>query len=299
MRILLSCLVAMLTLAACGGDDEGSDQAEFVSSGMLRESFHGRSEGLVLMNDETFAAKLHDTEVAVVYNEAMQAFIGRIRNEAPVAVCDVQIGLEIDDGDATLQAQLMGLGLSAGQGHDFQVPHSGQAWSDWTLSVETYTCASAPAGTLPSEGSEGGAEHGGSGGEGGGEHGGGSQGGGESGEGSHAEGGAEGGSESGEERSPNTPIGQFIAGTRQGQTYDFSFDAMTDLFEGTVENTSMSVVCASRTEIHVGTAAGVVELGPTIPQDLAPGDMLNVVMYLHPPGQAVTYSLHPESSPCP
>lgn len=289
MRIFVLCLVAMLTLAACGGDDEGGGQAEFVSSGMLRESFDGRSEGLVLMNDETFAAKLHDTEVAVVYDEAMQAFIGRIRNGAPVAVCDVQVGLEIDDGETALQAQLMGLGLSAGQGHDFQVPHAGQAWTDWTLSVETYTCASAPAGMVPGEGSEGGGEgvgeHGGSGGEGGGE----------SGEGSHAEGGGG----SGEERSPITPIGQSIAGTRQGQTYDFSFDAMTDLFEGTVENTSMSVVCASRAEIHVGTDAGVVELGPTIPQDLAPGDMLNVVMYLHPPGQAVTYSLHPESSPCP
>ena len=84
-----------------------------------------------------------------------------------------------------------------------------------------------------------------------------------------------------------TAIGQSIAGTRQGQTYDFAFDPMTDLFVGTVENASRRVVCASRTGNHVGTAGGG-ELGPTIPQDLAAGDILDVVMYLHPPGQAVT-----------
>ena len=53
-----------------------------------------------------------------------------------------------------------------------------------------------------------------------------------------------------------TAIGQSMAGTHQGQTYDFAFDPMTDLFESTVENTSRRVVCASRTGIHVGTAGG-------------------------------------------
>ena len=312
--VVLLGLVLALMLGGCGGDDEGGDagdapghmegagetdqtgqtgQSDFVSSGMLRDSFDGGTEGLVLMRDETFAARLHEVEVAAVYDEEMAAFIGRVKNEAAVAVCDVRIGLHIDDGAATLEAPLMGLGLSAQQGHDFEVPHAGSEWTEWTVSVDTYTCASAPAAMAAmgmGEGAEGG------GGEGMGEHGGG---GGEGGHAEGAEGGGEGGGESGPEASPDTSIEETVGGTLQNQTFSFAFHADTQTFEGTVENTSMSLVCDSRTEIHVGTAGGGVELGPTIEQDLAPGDVLNVVMYLHPTGQAVTYSLHPEASACP
>ena len=83
-----------------------------------------------------------------------------------------------------------------------------------------------------------------------------------------------------------------------GQSFDFRYEAHTGLFRGTVENTSGALVCASRTEIHLVTPAGVVELGPTIPQDLEPGDVLYVVMYQDGPPPD-TFILHPEASACP
>ena len=89
-----------------------------------------------------------------------------------------------------------------------------------------------------------------------------------------------------------------LPGENAGQTFDFTYDTGTGLFRGTVENTSTGLISDSRTEIHLGTAMGVVELGPTIREDLEPGDVLYVVMYQDGP-EPDTYILHPEASPCP
>ena len=59
----------------------------------------------------------------------------------------------------------------------------------------------------------------------------------------------------------------------------------------------MALICDSCTEIHLGVNMRVIELGPTIPEDLEPGDMLRVVMYWD--RTLDTYILHPEASPCP
>lgn len=91
-----------------------------------------------------------------------------------------------------------------------------------------------------------------------------------------------------------------------GQDYDFSFNESRDVFEGTVTPTSAKV-CGSKTEIHVCTDfdmmsmmcnGSVIELGPTIPVDLQPGDIVNIVMYIDAP-IFETYSLHPEAGTCP
>jgi len=58
------------------------------------------------------------------------------------------------------------------------------------------------------------------------------------------------------------------------------------------------VVCSSRTEVHISESGTVFEFGPTIGVDMAPGDMIDVV--IEPQGFFPdTYTLHPESSPCP
>ena len=297
-----------LGVAGCGsggenGDmGEGGDDTPFVSSGTVRGEFDGVAEALTLEYDETFAGLLGDTEIAATFDEASEAFVGRVRNEASEAVCDVGVALVLDPGTANERVveeaspgePLQIDGLRSGSRHGFTLPAPGMSFSQWTVQVETFTCASAPAGGASSEGSEGGegsAEHGAAGeGSEGGEHGGGegSEGGGE---------GSEGG-ESGEEANPSIPIGDSYAGVNAGQTFDFGYEADTGLFRGTVENTSASLVCASRTEIHLGTPSGVVELGPTIPEDLEPGDVLYVVMYQDGP-EPQTCILHPEASACP
>ena len=184
---------------------------------------------------------------------------------------------------------------------DIELPAPGASFSEWTAIVETFGCASAPTGSGNGEGSGGeGAEgeHGeGEGGdEGGGE---GSEGGHEGGEGEGAGNGEEGGEggEDGDESSPDTPLTEGLSGTFQNQNFDFAFDATTGAFRGTVENPTDSTICRSRTEIHLGVDAQVIELGPTIPVDLVPGEIIKIVMSAEGFAEG-TYSLHPESSPC-
>lgn len=312
MLILVLSLVALLALAGCGGEDgENGDMggqaaaAPFLSSNVMHGTFDGVHEALTLERRETFAGLLGDTEIAATFDETAGMFTGRVRNEASVAVCDVHVAVVLDPDMASETAldvpQIAG--LSVGGRSSFDLPAGGMSFSHWTVQVDTDTCASAPAGGAPGERpeGEGAGEHGGSGGEGGGEHGGaGGEGSGEHGAGGEgSEGGGEGGGESGEEANPSIPIGDTYTGTTPGgQTFDFRYEADTGLFRGTVENTSAALICDSRTEIHLGTPMGVVELGPTIREDLDPGDVLYVVMYQDGP-EPDTYILHPEASSCP
>ena len=66
----------------------------------------------------------------------------------------------------------------------------------------------------------------------------------------------------------------------------------------TVTNNTSQTVCASRLEIHMGAQGQVIELGPTIGVDLRPGESIDVVLSADPVVPD-TYSIHPESSPCP
>ena len=305
MRVLVLSLIALLAFAGCGGEDgengENGD-VQFVSSGVIRGEFDGADEALTLERDETFAGLMGDTEIAATFDAASESFIGRVRNEASEAVCDVQVAVVLDpgmDSEAPLDIPQIA-GLRVGERSSFELQADGMSFSQWTVQVETFTCASAPAGGASGEGSEGGDEHG-SGGEGSGDEHGAEGSGGEHGAGGEgSEGGGEGGGESGDEASPPIPITDPYAGTIGGQSFDFAYETETGLFpglfRGTVENTSMALICDSRTEIHLGVDMRVIELGPTIREDLEPGDMLHVVMYWD--RMPDTYILHPEASPC-
>ena len=52
-----------------------------------------------------------------------------------------------------------------------------------------------------------------------------------------------------------------------------SYDASTNAFTGTVENTTSSVLTRVRIEVHLSNG---VELGPTTPVDMAPGEVRTV-----------------------
>ncbi len=289
-----------------GLSDSQEQSGPFVSSGVSR----GLSESPLLKYNETFAGLFIDTEIAVTFDEVTETFIGRVRNEAPQAVCDVQVAVTLDD-DRTVNTTQSGRplrisGLIPGGRRNFEFPVPGTTFDDWTVEIETFHCSRAPSGTAgggeSSEGShEGGGEHG-SGGEGGGEHGSGGEGGGE--HGSGGEGGGEGngehgsGGEGSNEASPPTLISTPFSGVFQNQHFMFAFDASNSSFRGSVENRTNTLICRSRTEVHLGVGTRVVEMGPTIPENLDPGETLNVVMTIegHEPE---TYALHPEASPCP
>lgn len=88
-------------------------------------------------------------------------------------------------------------------------------------------------------------------------------------------GGGEGGAAGGEEGSgANTlaPNETFDA-IRGGARLVLNYDAASNAFTGTVENTTGNVLAQVRIEVHLSTGA---ELGPTTPIDLAPGEVATV-----------------------
>ena len=99
----------------------------------------------------------------------------------------------------------------------------------------------------------------GGGGESGGEHGGG--------EGSEGSGG-------GEEASANMlALDETFDMVRGGARLTLSYDAASNSFKGTVENTTNSVLTRVRIEVHLSNGT---ELGPTTPVNMAPGQVLAV-----------------------
>ena len=140
-------------------------------------------------------------------------------------------------------------------------------------------------------GRDGGAENSESG-EGAGEHEGRSESGSEQGEGSesgeHGEGseGKEGGEESGTQYGLDDTYDQVRAGAR----LIISYDRSRNTFVGTVENTTSGTLERVRVEVHLSNG---IELGPTTPVDLAPGETAGVA--LEASGEPFeTWSAHPE-----
>ena len=105
------------------------------------------------------------------------------------------------------------------------------------------------------------------GGESAGEHGSG-------GEGSGSEAGGESGGSGSEEASGATlaPNATFDA-VRAGARLILNYDAASNAFQGTVQNTTGGVLTNVRIEVHLSNGT---ELGPTTPVDLAPGEVMNV-----------------------
>ena len=113
------------------------------------------------------------------------------------------------------------------------------------------------------EGSESGGE---GGGEGSGEHGSGGEGGSE---------GSEGGAAGSEEGGNALALDETFDMVRAGARLIMSYDAAANAFVGTVANTTDATLTRVRIEVHLSNG---IELGPTTPTDLAPGEILDVVL---------------------
>ena len=302
LRSSIGFILSIGLLSACSSGERGNEGPEgaegpeggggtpsnvpFVSNGLSRGTF----ESIVLAPDESFSGLLNDTEISMVYDPLNEVFRGRVKNEAATAVCDLTVTAMLDGFmpvNTTLSGNSLMIGLTAGGGQAFEFFAPSVMFNQWTVVTESFSCSSAPTSTPGGgEGAEG-PEGGGS-------------------EGPEAGGGSEGpegpepggGAESGDEASPPIPINQPFSGVFQNQQFDFAFDPLTSAFRGTVENVTSAFVCESRTEIHLGFGTAVVELGPTIPENLSPGEIRKIVIW--PDGRlADTYTLHPEATPCP
>ena len=77
---------------------------------------------------------------------------------------------------------------------------------------------------------------------------------------------------------------------RAGAHLILNYDAATNSFKGTVKNTTGAILPQVRVEIHLSNG---VELGPTSPIDLAPGQQIPVVLMAEGP-PFDKWTAHPE-----
>ena len=101
----------------------------------------------------------------------------------------------------------------------------------------------------------------------------------------HAEGPGE-----GEESGTQYALDETYDEVRAGARLVISYDQGGNVFTGTVENTTSNTLKRVRVEVHLSNG---IELGPTTPVDLAPGESANVT--LEASAQPFeTWSAHPE-----
>ncbi len=115
----------------------------------------------------------------------------------------------------------------------------------------------------------------------------------ESGESGEAAGEHDGTSESGEggeESNTQLTPGETHDEVRAGALLILSYDSTTNAFTGSVENTTDATLTRVRVEVHLSNG---IELGPTTPVDMAPGQVIDVNL---PAGSQPfeSWSAHPE-----
>ena len=243
-----------------GGSESGPDGPEGAESGGAGNEA-AMSSPITLL-DQTWNGVLGGLAVSARYDAATQSVQSTVRNTLPQVLCYVQAEPHLKSGTQTvgeLGPDVLGH-LSPGQEAVSSVSVSsepslaGVSFDGYVVHLEVFDCAGT--GPVPHTGGEG-AEGGG-------------------GEGAGSEGGSE-GSESGgggEEGSANmlAPDETFDM-VRGGARLILSYDAASNSFKGTVENTTNSVLTRVRIEVHLSNGT---ELGPTTPVNMAPGQVLAV-----------------------
>ena len=97
---------------------------------------------------------------------------------------------------------------------------------------------------------------------------------------------SEGDEESGTQFTPSDVFDEVRAGAR----LILSYDAAANAFIGTVENTTGGTLSQVRVEVHLSNG---VELGPTTPVDLPPGQVVDITL-LATSQPFISWSAHPE-----
>ena len=212
--------------------------------------------------DQPWTGVLGGLAVAARYDAATQSVQATVQNTLSQVQCYVQAEPHLKLGTRTvgeLGPDVLGH-LSPGQQATSSVSVAsepslaGVAFDGYVVHLEVFDCGGA--GPVPHTGGEGAAGGGaeGAGGEG------------------HGSGGEGAGGEEGSGANTLAPNETFDA-VRGGARLILSYDSASNAFEGTVENTTTSVLTRVRIEVHLSNGT---ELGPTTPIDLAPGQVATV-----------------------
>ena len=258
------------------GGESGPDGPEGPESGGGGEAaMEAAMSSPIIPLGQTWNGVLGGLAISARYDAATKAVQSTVENTLPEVLCYVQAEPHLKSGTQTvgeLGPDVLGH-LSPGQQAVTSVSVSsepslaGVSFDGYVVHMEVFDCSGT--GPVPHTGGEGG--------EGGGGEGAGGEGHGPGGEGSGSEGGGEGsasGSEEGSGANQLAPDETFDA-VRGGARLVLSYDAPSNSFRGTVENTTNNVLSRVRIEVHLSNGT---ELGPTTPVDMAPGQVLAVTL---------------------
>ena len=248
---------------AQSGGESGPDGPEGQESGGAgsEAAREAAMSSPVIPLDQTWSGVLGGLAVSAWYDANTQTVHSTVQNTLAQTQCYVQAEPHLKSGNNTvgeLGPDQLG-DLNPGQDAISSVSVSsepnlaGVPFDGYVVHLEVFDCAGP--GPQPHTGGESG----------------GSEGAGGEGHGPGGEGDRESGSEeaSGATLAPDATFDQIRAGARLILNYDPASNA----FQGTVENTTGSVLTNVRIEVHLSNGT---ELGPTTPVNLAPGEVMAV-----------------------
>ncbi|MDE0120977.1 MAG: hypothetical protein OXS33_04530 [bacterium] len=256
------------------GGEGGGEGPEGSPEGSGAELNEAAMSSPIVPLSQTWEGNLGGLAISARYDAATQTVYSTVENTTSQVLCYVQAEPHLKSGTTTvgeLGPDVLGH-LSPGQVATTAVAVSsepslaGVSFDGYVVHMEIFDCAGS--GPVPHTGGEGG--------EGGGGEGAGGEGHGPGGEGG-SEGGGEGsetGSSGGEEGSGDMlALNETFDTVRAGARLILNYDAQSNSFKGTVENTTNNTLTRVRIEVHLSNGT---ELGPTTPVDMAPGQVLAV-----------------------
>ena len=247
-----------------GGRPEGSEgrselgsggEGGTTGSGSGGESSEAAMSSPITPLGQPWNGALGGLAVSMQYDAATQSVHGTVRNTLSQKLCYVQAEPHLKSGTKTvgeLGPEKLG-DLNPGQEATTSLTVAGEpklagvSYDGYVVHMEVFDCS----GPGPA------AHPGGEGGEGSGERGNESVGaGGEEGSGANA-----------------LALDETFDAVRSGARLIMKYDAPSNSFKGTVENTTNGVLDRVRIEVHLSNGT---ELGPTPPTDMAPGEVLAI-----------------------
>ena len=240
---------------------EGSEEQGSGVDGAGKESREAAMSSPIIPLGQSWNGVLGGLAVSMQYDATTRTVHGTVRNTLSQKLCYVQAEPHLKSGTKTvgeLGPEKLGH-LNPGQEAMSSLTVAsepelaGVSYDGYVVHMEEFDCSGpGPATHTGLEGSEGSGEHGPDG-----------------------EGGNESAGAGGEEGSgANTLVlDETFDSIRSGARLILNYDAPSNSFKGTVENTTEGVLAGVRVEVHLSNGA---ELGPTPPTDMAPGEVLSI-----------------------
>ncbi len=235
-----------------GSSERSDDGAEYSEAALsspitpLGQPWHGVLGGMA---------------VSMQYDAATRSVHGTVRNTLSYRLCHVQAEPHLKSGTTTVGElgpdKLGDLGPGQEATSSLTVASepklAGVSYDGYVVHMEVYVCGGpGPAVHSEGEGTEGSGEHG-----------------------PGDESGNESSGTNGEEITSGNSLApdETLDAVRSGARLVLSYDAPSNSFKGTVENTTNDVLERVRIEVHPSNGT---ELGPTTPGDMAPGEVATI-----------------------